>query len=125
MAVLNVAFMLLSDETHRFVQVFLPFTVVLGVAIGSVIPVLSSSANGYLPPNRFAMGSAIYTTGRQIGAALGIAVVSALQFASPGIPGLHHSYWFVAAVLALAAIVMATQFHPPTDAQLKAAGATS
>jgi EmrB/QacA subfamily drug resistance transporter len=124
MAALNVAFMLLSDETRRFVEVFLPFTVLLGVAIGSVIPVLSSSANGYLPPNRFAMGSAIYTTGRQIGAALGIAVVSALQFASPGIPGLHHSYWFVAAVLAMASIVMATRFHPPTDDQLRAAGAT-
>lgn len=125
MAVLNLGFMVVSDETRHFVEVFLPFTVALGLVIGSVIPVLSSSANGYLPPNRFAMGSAIYTTGRQIGAALGIAVVSAFQFASPGIPGLHHSYWFVAAVLALAAIVMATSFHPPTDAQLKAAGATS
>ena len=124
MAALNVAFMLRSDGTRQFVELFLPFTVVLGVAIGSVIPVLSSSANGYLPPNRFAMGSAIYTTGRQIGAALGIAVVSALQFASPGIPGLHHSYWFVAGVLALASLVMASRFRPPTDAQLKAAGAT-
>ena len=125
MALLNIGFMLLSGESRHFVELFLPFTVVLGVAIGSVIPVLSSSANGYLPPNRFAMGSAIYTTGRQIGAALGIAVVSALQFASPGIPGLHHSYWFVAAVLAIASIVMATSFHPPTDAQMRAAGATS
>ena len=125
MAVLNLGFMVLSDETRRFVEVFLPFTVVLGLAIGSVIPVLSSSANGYLPPNRFAMGSAIYTTGRQIGAALGIAVVSALQLASPGIPGLHHSYWFVAGVLAIASLVMATRFRPPTDAQLKAAGATA
>jgi EmrB/QacA subfamily drug resistance transporter len=125
MAVLNVGFMLLSDETHRFLEVFLPFTVVLGLAIGSVIPVLSSAANGFLPPNRFAMGSAIYTTGRQVGAALGIAVVSALQLASPGIPGLHHSYWFVAGALALGALVMATRFRPPTADQLRAAGATS
>ncbi len=60
--------------------------VVFGVAIGSVIPVLSGAANGYLPANRFAMGSALYTTGRQIGAALGVAIVSAIQTARPVSP---------------------------------------
>jgi EmrB/QacA subfamily drug resistance transporter len=124
MAVVNIGFMVASDATPRYLTVFLPFTLVLGVAIGAVIPMLSGSANGYLPPNRFAMGAALYTTGRQVGAALGIAVVSALQLASPGISGLHRSYWFVAAALALASLTMATSFRAPTDAQLRAAGAT-
>jgi predicted MFS family arabinose efflux permease len=123
-AVSNLVFMALSDERHRYLQLFLPLTLLLGLAIGSVIPILSGAANGYLPVNRFAMGSAIYTTGRQVGAALGIAIVSVIQVRDPGIPGLHHSYWYVAGVMVAAATVMATTYRTPTSDQMRAAGAT-
>lgn len=123
-AVVCLVFMVVSDEQRRYALLFLPFTVLLGLGIGSVIPILSGAANGYLPVNRFAMGSAMYTTGRQVGAALGIAIVSVLQVRDPGIPGLHHSYWYVAAVMIAAAVVMATTYRTPTGDQMRAAGAT-
>lgn len=119
-AATSIAFSLVSDESHHYVTQFLPATIVFGLAVGAVIPVLSGAANAFLPANRFAMGSAIYTTGRQVGAALGIAIVSALQTRSPGADGLHHSYWYVASVMALAAVIMATTYRRPSEAELAA-----
>ena len=66
------------------------------------------------------MGSALYTTGRQVGAALGIAIVSAIQLAAPGQTGLHRSYWYVAAVVLAAGLTMATTYRAPTTDELGA-----
>jgi MFS family permease len=94
--------------------------VVMGLAIGSVIPMLSSASNAYLPANRFAMGAALYTTGRQVGAALGLATVGALQGAAVGVAGFQHSYWYLAGVMMLAAVVMFTTYRKPTASDLVA-----
>jgi EmrB/QacA subfamily drug resistance transporter len=121
-AVTSLAFTIASGESHRYVSLFLPMVMVIGLAIGSVLPVLSGAANAYLPANRFAMGSALYTTGRQIGAALGVAIVSALQTASPGVAGFHQSLRYVFAVMALTAVVMVVAYQRPTEADLLASG---
>ncbi len=113
-------FTLLSDGRHRYIELFAPMVMLIGLAVGSVIPVLSGAANAYLPANRFAMGSAIYTTARQIGAALGVAIASALQVAHPGVRGFHDSLRYVFVVMMLTAIVMAVAYRKPTAADLAA-----
>jgi hypothetical protein len=50
----------------------------LGLAIGALIPGLQSASVKYLPVDRMSMGSAFYTTVRQLGAALGVAVTVAM-----------------------------------------------
>ncbi len=117
------AFNQLANTDGRFWALFLPMTMLTGAAIGITIPALSSAANAYLPSNRFAMGSALYTTGRQVGAALGIAIVSALQLASPGQRGLHQSYWYIAGVVLLAGATMAFAYRSPSAAELAASSA--
>lgn len=120
LATVLTVFNLLADERSAYWTLFLPMTVLSGMAIGLIIPTLSSAANAYLPANRFAMGSAIYTTGRQVGAALGIAIVSAIQVASPGQAGIHHSYWYVAAVILATGLTLALTYRRPTDDELAA-----
>jgi hypothetical protein len=56
----------------------LPMLFVTGAGIGFCISTLSSAASAYLPPTRFAMGSALQSTNRQIAAAIGSSVAISL-----------------------------------------------
>jgi EmrB/QacA subfamily drug resistance transporter len=103
--------------------VFFPSLLLIGVSIGLSISVLSSAASAYLPANRFAMGSALYATGRQVGAALGIAIVTAISAgASSSSTGIRRGWIYVMVVMVGAAIVMATMFRAPSESELSAAG---
>ena len=124
-AIVVTVFNLLATGNDRYWTLFLPMTIATGAAIGMIIPVLSSAANAYLPANRFAMGSALYTTGRQVGAAFGIAIVSAIQLASPGPTGLHRSYWYIAGVVFAAGLTMAVSYRTPSTDELAASSPTS
>ena len=91
-----------------------------------MIPALSGASNAYLPANRFAMGSALYTTGRQIGAAHRAWPSSVrCRPAAPGVDGYQHSYWYVAGVVALAAGMMMLTYRTPDRSALAAAAAPS
>ena len=103
--------------------------------------VLSGSATAFLPPNKFAMGSALNTTGRQIGSALGAAL--ALSLTAPTINRLVGGYssnpprlpsssdllpylnaWRVmGAIYLFAGIVMVVLYKKPTEQQMIEAGA--
>ena len=115
-----VAFAAAAGVEDTYIATFLPLVLVTGLAIGCVIPTLSSATNAYLPANRFAMGSALYTTGRQVGAALGLAVVGTLQARSPGVDGYRQSYWFVAGAMTIAAVIMLTTYREPSARDLAA-----
>jgi EmrB/QacA subfamily drug resistance transporter len=58
--------------------VYFPASVLVGAGVGLTVATISSASNVFLPPERFAMGSAFHVTVRQIGAALGIAIAVAL-----------------------------------------------
>jgi EmrB/QacA subfamily drug resistance transporter len=122
-AVAALAFSAVADERERYLQLFLPLVALIGLAVGSVIPALSGASNAYLPANRFAMGSALYTTGRQVGAALGLATVGALQARTPGVGGFVHSFRYVSVVMVVAACVMLTTYRRPSAADLAASEA--
>lgn len=109
------------DASPNYWTVFFPCLVVVGVAIGLSIGVLSSAASAYLPTHQFAMGSAIYATGRQVGGALGIAVVSAIT-ASADVPvdGYRWSWRYVTCTMFGAALAMGLLFRRPTERELRA-----
>ncbi|HEX6388991.1 MAG TPA: DHA2 family efflux MFS transporter permease subunit [Solirubrobacteraceae bacterium] len=57
---------------------FLPGFVVGGIGVGLMLPTLTGAGAASLPPHRFSTGVAVITMGRQIGSALGVAVLVAI-----------------------------------------------
>lgn len=82
---------------------WLPIMFLLGIGIGSTFPALSAATVLRLPPTRFAVGGAINNTFRQVGAAVGVAIVVTVQTATEGIEGFRNG-WKVAVVFALLAV---------------------
>ena len=87
---------------HEYLTVWLPGTLVVGLGIGLTFPVLSAAAVSSLHPERFAVGSAVNQTARQVGGALGVAVLVVI-LGTPTSPvqalaGFHHLWWFAAAM---------------------------
>lgn len=57
---------------------WIPSAILTGVGVGFVMPSLSSAAVRSLPPGRYAVGSAVNQTIRQLGSVLGVSLVVAL-----------------------------------------------
>jgi uncharacterized protein (TIGR00369 family) len=64
-------------EPH-YASELLPGLLITGAGVGLTIPTLSSAAAASLPPQRFATGIAVLTMSRQIGSALGVAILIAI-----------------------------------------------
>jgi EmrB/QacA subfamily drug resistance transporter len=56
----------------------LPTQLLAGMGVGLVLPTLSAAATGPLPPSRFATGTAVLGMSRQLGSALGVAILVAI-----------------------------------------------
>ena len=83
---------------------WLPITLLIGLGIGLTMPVQSGAAVATLPHARLALGSAIATSFRQLGAVLGISVFVALLGAARGAAEItaYHRIWLTFAALSLA-----------------------
>jgi EmrB/QacA subfamily drug resistance transporter len=68
----------LLGEQPNFALHFLPGMVIGGLGVGLVIPSLTGAVAATLPPARIATGIAVQTTGRQLGSALGFAILIAV-----------------------------------------------
>ena len=79
-----------------------------GCAIGCTLPILSSAAVSSLAPNRFAVGGAINSTARQIGAVLGVAMLVAIQGAGRATIAGFDRGWTLAIFAALASSVLSS-----------------
>jgi len=66
------------DSPPDFLRVWLPRSVLVGAAVGLVLPSLSGAAVATLPRPDFALGSAINQATRQFGSVLGVAIAVAL-----------------------------------------------
>ena len=84
---------------------WLPWTLLMGLGIGLTLPVQSGAAVKHLPPERFAVGSAVNSSFRQLGAVLGISLfVAVLGAPAPSAAvGAFDHVWWVFAGLGLAA----------------------
>jgi EmrB/QacA subfamily drug resistance transporter len=56
----------------------LPAQLISGAGVGLVLPTLSAAATGPLPASRFATGTAVLGMSRQLGSALGVAILVAI-----------------------------------------------
>lgn len=103
------SYVLRVEHTADYLGTWLPGTLLVGVGVGFTFPVLSAAAVSSLPPARFAVGSAVNQTARQVGGALGIAVLVALigsqrQLANP-LDGFHQLWAFAAATSVLSGVI--------------------
>src|SRR5215471_11521973 len=83
-----------------YLEVWLPFTLVSGVGVSMVLPLLTSAAVEGLPSDRFATGSAVNAALRNLGQTLGVAIFVALAGrTAAGELLAHHrlAWWLVAA----------------------------
>lgn len=97
--------------TPDYAASFLPGMLIGGAGVGLVIPSLTSAATASLPPHRFATGSAVLAMSRQIGVALGVAVlVSVIGTPGPGeaVDRFHDGYVFLTAAALAAAVAIAS-----------------
>jgi EmrB/QacA subfamily drug resistance transporter len=106
----SVWFIARTGNRPAFLTEYLPGSMIGGAGVGLVIPTLTGAGASSLPAERFATGAAVLTMGRQIGAALGVAVLVAVLGTSTRNAADFHSAWLitvagaVATGLALAAI---------------------
>jgi MFS family permease len=71
-------FVLAATEEPHFLALWLPLAVPIGIGTGAITTGVSTAAALSVPPERFAAAVGLNQTGRQIGGALGIAVLAAL-----------------------------------------------
>lgn len=101
------AWLLLRAEVDPDVWgVWIPAAIMTGIGVGMTMPSLSSAAVHSLEPNRFAVGSAVNQTVRQIASVMGVALVIAL-IGSPDPAELLSAFDRVYALMVGAALVTA------------------
>jgi EmrB/QacA subfamily drug resistance transporter len=84
-----------------YVAEYLPGQLIGGAGVGLIIPTLTGAGASSLAPERFATGTAILSMGRQIGAALGVAVLVAVLGVSAATAADFHSAWLISTAGAL------------------------
>ncbi|HEY5111393.1 MAG TPA: DHA2 family efflux MFS transporter permease subunit [Acidimicrobiales bacterium] len=95
--------------TPDYPAIWLPGTLIVGAGIGLTFPVLSAAAVSSLEPARYAVGSAVNQTARQVGGAIGVALLVVIlgtpASATEALRNFQHLWWFVATMAALAGVV--------------------
>lgn len=83
--------------------------VVSGLGVGLTLPTAFAAGSAGLPPQRFATGSAVLSMSRQIGLAVGVAVVVATLGSPTGpqatLDAFHRSWYVTAAVAVVAGLI--------------------
>jgi EmrB/QacA subfamily drug resistance transporter len=94
---------------------WLPATLLTGLGIGLTFPIMSAAAVSSLPGNRFAVGSAVNQTARQVGGSLGIALLVVIlgtpSTAASALVNFRH-LWLFATVAAILSGAVATRLGP-------------
>jgi MFS family permease len=67
-----------AGASPDYAGAFLPDFLLAGAGVGMVLGTLPAAATASLPPSRFATGTAVFGMARQLGAAIGVAVLVAL-----------------------------------------------
>ncbi len=84
-----------------WVSQWLPGSVITGVGAGLVLPALGAAGIASIPGTGYAIAGALNTTARQIGGALGIALVIVIIGALPTPDSLRHGWLFAAGCFAV------------------------
>jgi EmrB/QacA subfamily drug resistance transporter len=93
----------------HYVTRWLPGTLIVGLGIGLTFPVMSAAAVSSLDPARYSVGSAVNQTARQIGGALGVAilvvVLGAPTSAAAALHNFRHLWIFIASSAIVAGLI--------------------
>ncbi len=112
----------LLDSTADYAGSFLPGFLLGGVGVGLVLGPLPAAATMSLPPDRFATGTAVFGMARQVGSAIGVAVLVAL-LADPApselFSHLERGWWFALATGVIAG-ALALAIGSPADERREA-----
>jgi EmrB/QacA subfamily drug resistance transporter len=120
-----------TGDTPAYASEYLPGMIVGGAGVGLVIPTLTGAGASSLAPERFATGAAVLTMGRQIGAALGVALLVAVLGESATRASDFHTAWLItiagglacgAAMAALGPHVRGAVRGPARDTATESAG---
>jgi EmrB/QacA subfamily drug resistance transporter len=101
---------------------FLPGMLIGGIGVGLVIPSLTGAVAATLPPARLATGIAVQTTGRQLGSALGFAILIAVLGTPHTAADFTDAWRFMILASLLAGVSLGAVGRLPADARLPAAG---
>jgi NTE family protein len=105
----------------NFLGDWLPGMLILGVGAGLTFPTLSSAAVGSVPGPRFAVASSLSSVSRQLGAALGVAVLIAILGTPTPAQALHafeHGWLFAGGCFVVGSLTcLALVVKPSGDAQ--------
>jgi EmrB/QacA subfamily drug resistance transporter len=102
-----------TGNTPAYLSEYLPGIAISGAGVGLMIPTLTGAGASSLAPERFATGAAVLTMGRQIGAALGVAVLVAVLGTQAGSASDFHRAWLISIVGGAAAGVALAALGSP------------
>jgi fucose permease len=95
------------SATPDYAGDYLPGLLLSGIGVGLLLPTLTGAGAASLPPARFSTGIAVVTMGRQIGSALGVAVlVALLGSAPPTVADFHGAWWLMIGAAAATATTL-------------------
>jgi hypothetical protein len=110
-----VLWLLGTSTTPDYARSFLPGLVLMGCAAGLVQAPLFAAASD-LPAHRATTGSAVLNTARQVGSAIGVALLVVLLGAGhPTLASYHRGWWLLVASGALSAIAVTLSHNPGKD----------
>ncbi len=120
----SVWFITRTGDRPAYFSEYLPGSLIGGAGVGLVIPTLTGAGASSLAPERFATGAAVLTMGRQIGAALGVALLVAVLGTSALTAADFHSAWLITVAGGLAAGLALAALGPPLRQAAGARGPT-
>ena len=114
----------MTQQPH-YVRDMVPGMLATGIGVGLTLPTLMATATGALPPVGFAAGSAVVNTVRQVGLAVGVAVLVALLGGAPDLAAFQRAWWVFAgtSLLASASVAVLLRRDAPAEARLVEEGA--
>jgi EmrB/QacA subfamily drug resistance transporter len=102
-----------TGDRPAYASEFLPGNLITGIGVGLVIPTLTGAGASSLAPDRFATGAAVLTMGRQIGAALGVALLVAVLGTGGASATDFHATWLITVIAGLATGAAMLAIGPP------------
>ena len=112
------------DASPNYLTSMLPASLITGLGVALTLPQLSSASVQGLPTDRFALGSAVNQTMRQLGATFGVALVISLVAGATALDALdrfRHAWWLVIACGTLTSLVALALPRPAVAATLRPA----